>query len=365
MSEPDPVPPPSDVRREPAAWAPLALVMLLLSALIAVAWGVAHPGALAGAGSTPEAQTPPPPSSAFPDGLPAGLGGPTAAPASPSAPGTSPSEPAAPATSAAATPPALPWGGRRIFGDDAFLVAYYGTAGTGALGVLGETSAAQMDRRLERAAAAFDRPGRPVRLVYELIVTIADRTPGPDRSYSHHLSREAVEPYVQAARRHGALLLLDIQPGYEDFLRAARHWAWALRQPEVGLALDPEWRMPRGVVPGQQIGSVGAAEINRTSAWLASLTRRHDLPEKLFVLHQFRTTMIRDIGAVRARRGLAMVQHVDGFGTPREKLATYRAVARPRQFTMGFKLFYDEDVRRLGPREVFRIRPTVRFVSFQ
>jgi hypothetical protein len=60
-----------------------------------------------------------------------------------------------------------------------------------------------------------------------------------------------------------------------------------------------------------------------------------------------------------------MVQHVDGFGTPKQKLATYHAVARPRQFTMGFKLFYDEDVRRMGAPQVRTVRPPVRFVSFQ
>jgi hypothetical protein len=60
-----------------------------------------------------------------------------------------------------------------------------------------------------------------------------------------------------------------------------------------------------------------------------------------------------------------MVQHVDGFGTPSQKLATFHTVARPRQFFMGFKLFYDEDVRRMSPADVRRIDPKVRFVSFQ
>ena len=118
-------------------------------------------------------------------------------------------------------------------------------------------------------------------------------------------------------------------------------------------------------VPAAPSARSARAEINRTSAWLSRLTRRGDLPEKLFVLHQFRVDMVEGIERVRAQRGLAMVQHVDGFGTPGQKLATYHAVARPRQFTMGFKLFYDEDVRRLQARAVQAIRPTVRFVSFQ
>ena len=221
----------------------------------------------------------------------------------------------------------LPAGGRRIFDDGAFLVAYYGTAGTGSLGVLGETEPDQMQRRLRRAARPFHRPGRPVQPVYELIVSIADPVPGPDGDYHHDIARRQVQRYIDAAHRHGALLLLDLQPGRSDFLTVAKRWAWALRDPWVGLALDPEWRVAPGQRPGRVIGSVSALEINRTTRWLADLPARNQLPQKLLVLHQFRTSMIRDIERVRPRRGLAMVQHIDGFGTRREKRATYAAVA--------------------------------------
>ncbi len=254
--------------------------------------------------------------------------------------------------------------GPGIFDDGRFLVAYYGTAGTGVLGVLGENRPRAMHERLRVAARAFRGTDRPVQLVYELIVTVADRSAGADRSYSHDIAREDVRRYVDAARRNNALLLLDLQPGRSTFLEVAKRWQWALDEPHVGLALDPEWRTRRAV-PGRVIGSVTAAEVNRTASWLSQLTERHGLPQKLFVLHQFRTSMIRNIHRIRPRANLAMVQHVDGFGTPGQKRATYHAVARPRQFAMGFKLFYDEDVRRMGPAEVHRLRPHVRFVSFQ
>lgn len=262
-------------------------------------------------------------------------------------------------------PVELPGGGARIFAGNRFLVAYYGTGQTPAMGVLGETDPDIMDRRLHRAAAPFRRPGQPVRHVYELIVTIADASPGPDGDYSHDIPRSEVRRYIRAAHRNDALLLLDIQPGRSGFLETAQRWEWALRFPGVGLALDPEWRMRPHEVPGRTIGQVGAREVNRTSAWLATLTKERGLPEKLFVLHQFRTDMVEDIEQIRGRVNLAMVQHVDGFGTRGQKLATYHHVARPRQFAMGFKLFYDEDVRRMGAREVHAVRPKVRFVSFQ
>ncbi|MFN8190784.1 MAG: hypothetical protein U0R78_10180 [Nocardioidaceae bacterium] len=270
-----------------------------------------------------------------------------------------------PATPPLHLKPRLPGGRTAVFGQGRFLVAYYGTAGTGALGVLGETNPDTATQRLRRAARPFARPGRPVQPVYELIVTIADASPGRSGDYSHAIARTAVQRYIDAAHRHGALLLLDIQPGRSHFLPAAQHWAWALRDPWVGLALDPEWRMGPRQVPAHVVGSVSTAEVNRTAAWLASFTRAHHLPQKLFVVHQFKTSMIRDIGTIRRHPELALVQHVDGFGTPSQKLATYHTVARPRLFTMGFKLFYDEDVHRMSARAVQAIRPPVRFVSFQ
>ncbi|HRK47879.1 MAG TPA: hypothetical protein PK324_19765, partial [Nocardioides sp.] len=276
-----------------------------------------------------------------------------------------------PATPPAKTPPAstppatLPGGATSIFGGGKFLVAYYGTAQTGALGVLGETSPTKMARRVERAAKPFARANQPTQIVFELIVSIADRYAGKGGDYSHDIPRAEVQKYIDAAHRHDALLLLDIQPGRADFLTAAKRWAWALKDPYVGLALDPEWRMGKHGVPGTRIGSVDASEVNRVSAWLRDLTERHALPQKLFVLHQFRTDMIDHIGQIKQRRGLVMVQHVDGFGTPGQKLDTYHAVARPAQFFMGFKLFYDEDIRRMSAADVRRINPRVRFVSFQ
>ncbi|MBZ5737209.1 hypothetical protein [Nocardioides mangrovi] len=314
----------------------LFLVLLVIVALLVVAWGARDESA---GGAAPAAH-------------PAGR--PSPSPASPSAT----AEPSAEATPRTKVRP-------KVFGRQTFLVAYYGSGQTPALGVLGESRPNVIDRRLRAAAQPFARHGYDVRHVYELIVTIADGSPGPDGDYSHDIPRSEVQRYLAAARRHDALLLLDLQPGRSDFLDVAKRWAWALKDPRVGLALDPEWRMGPHQVPARTVGQVRAREVNRTTAWLARMVRRHDLPQKLLVLHQFRRDMVEDIAQVRDRPDLAMVQHVDGFGTQRQKRATYHAVARPRQFTMGFKLFYDEDVRRMGPREVHALRPRVRFVSFQ
>ncbi len=256
-------------------------------------------------------------------------------------------------------------GGARLVFPHRFLVAYYGTAQSAALGVLGEAGPAEMTRRLRAAARPFATTTRKVRIVYELISSIADGSAGRDGNYSHFIARSLVARYVRAARRNNALLVLDLQPGRASFLPQARHFRWALRKPFVGLALDPEWRMGPNEVPAQTIGSVKAAEVNRVSRYVARLTRRRHLPQKLFMVHQFRTDMVQHIGRVRRHRRLAMVQYVDGFGSQRQKLPTYHTVARPKRFHLGFKLFYDEDSDLFTPREVRRIRPGIRFVSYQ
>lgn len=283
-----------------------------------------------------------------------------------SAPATSATSAAAERTDARATP-RLPGGGRTVFGKKRFLTAFYGTAGTGTLGVLGETNPDVAFRHIARAGKPFLRGKERLLPVYELIVTVADGAdyPGTDGDHAHDVLHSRVQEYIDAAHEHGVLLLLDLQPGRTDFLTTAKRWEWALADPYVGLALDPEWRVGPDGFPGQQIGSVRAREINRTAGWLSRLTRDNDLPEKLFVIHQFTDGMVPDIRKVRQRPGLAMVQHVDGFGSPAVKLETYRNVAVPRKFTMGFKIFYDEDVPRMRPAQVRRELPDVRFVSFQ
>jgi hypothetical protein len=329
------------------------LVLLALAGFIALVGGVSHI-------DEPPDRTPvPAPVVPSTPPLPGALAG--ASRPAPLAPRATPRA----EVSDAADVPELPGGGRRVFADHRFLVAYYGTAGTGSLGVLGEAAPERIMPRLVRAAAPFARGGRTVQPVFELIVTVAHAGPTRAGTYSSNIDRAQVRRYIRAAHRHGVLLVLDLQPGRADFLDVARSWEWALRDPWVGLALDPEWRMGPNGVPGRRIGSVSAAEVNRVSDWLDRLTSSNRLPEKLFMVHQFRTDMIRHIDRIRDRRHLALVQHVDGFGTRGQKLDTFHHVVRPAQFRLGFKLFYDEDVHRMRPAQVLAIRPRVSFVSFQ
>lgn len=245
------------------------------------------------------------------------------------------------------------------------MVAHYGTAGTTSLGVLGAGSPDHAAKRLQTAANKFAAGGRPVLPAMELITTVADQSPGPHGTYSHQLTTGQARSYLHAARAHHQMLILDIQPGRSDFLTQLRPWWSLLAQPDVGLALDSEWRMPGGATPGARIGHVDAHEVNAVTARLARFVRAHRLPQKLFVLHQFTAGMVGNVSKIAPHRELAMVQHLDGFGARAEKLAKYRRLQHPDRFHLGFKLFYTQDTDLMSPTDVLKLHPPPEYVSYQ
>ncbi len=170
------------------------------------------------------------------------------------------------------------------------------------------------------------------------------------------------------AAEAGIYVVLDLQSGRADFLSQAQEYEELLVEPHVGLALDPEWRLKKGEKPLQQIGSVSAAEVNETMDWLADLTDRNDLPQKMVLLHQFRTDMITDRQDLDLSHDeLAVIVQMDGDGTLGQKLDTWGAlrVDAPKGLKFGWKNFYDEDEPTPSPATTFRVDPTPWWVSYQ
>jgi len=266
---------------------------------------------------------------------------------------------------AAPPPPQLPRGGRTLL-PGRRIVAFYGAPQAHELGELGIGSPASAARRLARQVRKYARKSRPVLPAMELITVVAAAHAGEGGRYNTRQEDSVIRRYLRAARRAKALLVLDIQPGRSDFFTETTRLRKWLKEPDVSLAIDPEWRMAPGQVPGQVIGSVGSREVNATSAWLDQLIQRHNLPQKLFLIHQFTNDMVDDT-KLKQRRGLAMVLNADGFGGQAVKKAKYHAFTRsPRPFFHeGFKLFYREDTDLMGPREVLRLRPPPDVVIYE
>ena len=254
-------------------------------------------------------------------------------------------------------PPQLPRGGRTLL-PDYRVVAYYGAPGDAQLGQLGIGSPDGEARQLMAQAAPYARAGRPLQPAFELIATVVTAAPGDDGRYRYRQSDAVIDRYLEAARRAKALLVLDIQPGRAAFMDEVRAYERYLRLPDVGLALDPEWSMRPGQVPGTVIGSTDASIINRAGAYLSRIVQRYDLPQKLLIVHQFTPSMIRHKRRLAEHPGVALVVNIDGFGNPPNKISKYRLFANRRApWFNGFKLFYHEDTNMMSPRAVMRLHP--------
>ncbi|MDQ2817134.1 MAG: hypothetical protein M3T49_02830 [Candidatus Eremiobacteraeota bacterium] len=280
---------------------------------------------------------------------------------------SAPSKTAAPQTLAPAPKPtmALPFSGSTIF-PKYRIVAYYGSAATPAMGILGDGSPDQVAQRLAAQAKAYAGLGRPVIPALELIATIAQRWPGAQSHYSVDSTDATVARYLAAARRQKAILIIDVQPGRAAFLPEVKRYERFLEQPDVSLALDPEWKMGAGEVPAQVIGHTTAAEVNSVSAYLSDLVQRKHLPQKIFLVHQFIADMVEDRRDVKTRPGLAVTFNVDGFGGRAGKLSKYRALSTSNgRYFNGIKLFYKQDIGMLNADETAALKPSPNIVVYQ
>ncbi|KGF04579.1 hypothetical protein HMPREF1627_01965, partial [Actinomyces sp. S6-Spd3] len=117
----------------------------------------------------------------------------------------------------------------------------------------------------------------------------------------------------------------------------------------------------------QQVGHVEIAEVNEVSQWLAELVRDNNLPQKVFMLHQFQLQMIRDRDQMVHHPELATVVHVDGHGSPEAKMHTWDVIREDMQpwVWMAWKNFIDEDKPMLNAEQTMGIEPRPWFVSFQ
>jgi hypothetical protein len=262
----------------------------------------------------------------------------------------------------------LPGGGATLFPGKR-LVGFYGSPLTDDLGVLGEQGPGATDARMRTVIDDYGADGTRVVPVFELIATVASASAGPDGDFSDEVSVAALRPWVDYAAQNGIYVVLDLQPGRSDFLTQARRYEELLRLPHVGLALDPEWRLAPDQRHLEQIGTVDATEINAVAEWLAGLVREEVLPQKLFLLHQFRASMITDRQELASPDELAVVIQMDGQGTLPVKIDSWDALTQGWNsdlgYSWGWKNFFDEDDPMAQPSQVLDLVPVPVFISFQ
>jgi hypothetical protein len=200
----------------------------------------------------------------------------------------------------------------------------------------------------------------------ELISTVATAAPGPTGEYRDRMSFNMIRKYHAAAKKAGALLVLDIQPGRGSFAPEVERLRRFLVQPDIGLALDPEWHVGPGQLPGKVIGQTDADVVNAAATYLSKLVKTYNLPEKLLIVHRFTDNMITRAQRLHQVPGVRTVVNVDGFGTNSVKISKYKAFVKTTpNADRGFKLFYHEDPHTMTPRAVMALRPRPDVVVYE
>jgi hypothetical protein len=251
--------------------------------------------------------------------------------------------------------------------DSTLLVTWYGNPHTGAMGVLGrqtgDARAATLRRQAEPYAALTAKCVLPA---YHLVAVIAQPAPGRDGKWRRRESGDIIRTLLAEARANGFALILDVQPGRSTVRDEVVSLRPYLAEPDVHLALDPEFAVMEGQTPGRQLGNLRAADVNAALEILDQIRGEYHLPPKVLIVHQFTLAMLPDKEKIRTRRGIDLVLNMDGFGPPSLKRSTYRAVFRQRALPFaGFKLFYKQDRMVMDPAAVMGLSPIPSVVIYQ
>jgi len=253
------------------------------------------------------------------------------------------------------------------------IVAFYGNPLSKKMGVLGEYPKDQMLAMLDREVARWAKadPSHPVVPALHLIVTVAQGAPGKNGLYRLWMRDSLVNEVHSWAKAHHALFFIDVQVGKSTVPAELPRLRPFLENPDVHLAIDPEFSMaPSGRVPGQKIGTLDAKDINWAVDFLDEIARSKNLPPKILIVHRFTRGMVTNATKIRFTPHVQVVMDMDGWGPPWLKFDSYHdyVKAEPVQFT-GFKLFFHNDTKTgaplLTPAEVLRLTPRPLYIQYQ
>ena len=235
------------------------------------------------------------------------------------------------------------------------IVSYYGHPHTPEMGILGEYGPQDLLDQLMDEVAEWEAadPSRPVMPAFEVIASVAQNWETDDGTYLLYTDSETIQQYVDFTRENGILLILDLQIGRDTVINEidrVREW---LAEPHVQLALDPEFAMAEGQIPGEAIGSIDAKDVAVAQRELAEIVEEYDLPPKLLIVHKFEEDMITNVAKIKVVPGVQTVINFDGLGAPENKIEGYTLFLEeePAEFA-GIKLFYKEDDPLMMPADV-------------
>lgn len=252
------------------------------------------------------------------------------------------------------------------------IVCYYGNPNSRRMGALGEYPRDEMLSRLQREVQRWTAadPQHPAVPCLHMVSVVAQGDAGPSGHYRSQMRDSQVDSIYRMAKSINGLFIVDVQVGTDDIRNIMPRFENILKNPDVHFAVDPEFYMRDGIVPGRKIGTMHAADINWVSEQLARIVRENRLPPKVLVIHRFTRNMVTNTEDIILRPEVQIVIDMDGWGAPWLKRDSYRdyVVRHPVQFT-GFKLFYGNDTKKgdplMTPADLLRLEPKPLYIQYQ
>lgn len=248
------------------------------------------------------------------------------------------------------------------------IVTYYGSPRTPAMGILGQHSPDDAADLLAARAARFEAvsSGDAVLPAIHLVYAVAQPQAKSDGLYLQYVDDRTVRQYIELARRRGFVLILDLQIGHSSALAEVQKVAKYLAEPDVFVALDPEFALGGHLKPGDAIGSIDASDINAVQWYLAALSQRFHVPQKMLIVHQFQAEMITNTAAIERHDDVDLVIDMDGYGPADIKEAKYaRYGAAAYAAFGGIKVFLQHDPDPLSEAALLRITPRPAIFVYQ
>lgn len=252
--------------------------------------------------------------------------------------------------------------GRRLFPQNK-VVALYGAAG--GFGVLGRKSLKGAAKKLRRQVIPYRKHDRE-RIVkaFDLVAVVVTQCSGRRDECRTRVGKGVIRRYLHKIRDLHGRLILDIQPGRANVLDEIRHLRPFIRQPNVDVAIDAEWNVRGHGEPGEDVGSIRATRVNRASKMIRGIVKKHDLPPKLLIIHQFRRGSVKNRTNLHRPDKVDVTINFDGIGSPKAKRGGYRNISSGRLFN-GFSLFYQLDDHLMRPQAVLGLSPKPDYVMYQ
>ncbi len=246
---------------------------------------------------------------------------------------------------------------------------------------------------LRHQGAAYEQldPDHPVQPGIDLVVSVPDAFPGPNKSYSHHVDAGTIQTYIDFCSKHDLLLFLDLNFGLSPVMDEVTFFLPYLQKYAfVHMAIDPEWMFPRrDGIPGVNLSNVRASDLNPIIQAVAEIPMQYHVPRKILIIHQYRPdgdnlknpydpgqAEIADKRNLLFDPRVDVVIHVDSVGgypgDIKDKRLQYsewvqQDMKKYDNFLYGgFKLFYQHEakIRLMTPKEVLSLDPPPMVITY-